>query len=291
MKKTEIIVVTGPTASGKSALAERLALEKGGEIVSCDSMQIYRGLDIGTAKPTKEEQERVRYHMIDIVDVEDEYSCADFVVDAKKAIADIESRGKLPILCGGTGLYIENILYPTDFSTAGSDEEYRKSLEVYSNHELYQMLLEVDPKSAEGNHENNRKRVARALEIYHLTGIPKSQWDQQSRTRESEYIARHISLVASDRDYLYDRINRRVDLMISQGLVEEARKLDFEKCKTAGQAIGYKELRGYLEGGISLEEAVENLKRSTRNYAKRQLTWFSRYKNAEFIDICEKVFQ
>ena len=291
MKKTKIILVTGPTASGKSALGEKLALENNGEIVSCDSMQIYRGLDIGTAKPTKEEQERVRYHMIDIVGVEEEYSCADFVRDAKIAIEDIASRGKLPILCGGTGLYIENILYPTDFSTAGSDEEYRRSLEVYTNHELFEMLCKVDPESAAANHENNRKRVARALEIYHLTGIPKSQWDRQSRTRVSEYEAEHISLVASDREYLYDRINRRVDLMISAGLVEEAKSIDFEKCKTAGQAIGYKELRGYLEGEISLEEAVENLKRSTRNYAKRQLTWFSRYKNAEFIDICKKTVQ
>lgn len=291
MKKTKIILVTGPTASGKSALGEKLALENNGEIVSCDSMQIYRGLDIGTAKPTKEEQERVRYHMIDIVGVEEEYSCADFVRDAKIAIEDIASRGKLPILCGGTGLYIENILYPTDFSTAGSDEEYRRSLEVYTNHELFEMLCKVDPESAAANHENNRKRVARALEIYHLTGIPKSQWDRQSRTRQSEYEAEHISLVASDREYLYARINRRVDLMISAGLVEEAKSIDFEKCKTAGQAIGYKELRGYLEGEISLEEAVENLKRSTRNYAKRQLTWFSRYKNAEFIDICKKTVQ
>lgn len=288
MNKTEIILVTGPTASGKSALAERLALENNGEIVSCDSMQIYRGLDIGTAKPTHEEQKRVRYHMIDIVDADAEYSCADFVKDAKAAIEDITSRGKLPVLCGGTGLYVENILYPTDFSSAGCDEEYRRSLDIYTNHELYEMLSRVDPESAAANHENNRKRVARALEIYHLTGIPKSQWDRQSRTRESEYLTRHISLVASDREYLYQRINRRVDMMIEAGLVNEARKIDFERCKTAGQAIGYKELRGYLEGSISLDEAVEELKKSTRNYAKRQLTWFSRYKNAEFIDICKK---
>ncbi len=287
MKKIKIKVITGPTASGKSAMAERLALELGGEIVSCDSMQIYRGLDIGTAKPTKDEREKIPYHMIDIVDADREFSCADFVVLANKAIEDIASRGKLPILCGGTGLYVENILYPTDFSTAGADEEYRKSLDVYSNHELFMMLAEVDPESAEANHENNRKRVARALEIYHLTGIPKSEWDKRSRTKESTYDAEHISLFASNREYLYERINKRVDFMMEAGLLDEARSIDFEKCKTASQAIGYKELRGYIEGVISLDEAVENLKRSTRNYAKRQLTWFSRYKTAEFLDICK----
>ena len=285
MEKIKLTVITGPTASGKSALAERIALELGGEIVSCDSMQIYRGLDIGTAKPTKEEQERVPYHMIDIVDMESEFSCADYVEGANKAILDIWQRGKMPILCGGTGLYVENILYPTDFSTAGADEGYRESLEVYTNRELYLMLQEIDPVSAAANHENNRKRVARALEIYHLTGIPKSEWDLRSRTKESPYEVRHISLVSSNREYLYGRINKRVDIMMESGLLEEAKSIDFEKCPTASQAIGYKELRGYLEGSVSLDEAVENLKRSTRNYAKRQLTWFSRYKSAEFIDI------
>ena len=288
MEKIKLTVITGPTASGKSAMAECLALETGGEIVSCDSMQIYRGLDIGTAKPTLEERARVPYHMLDIVDMEEEYSCADFVQAANAAITDIASRGKMPILCGGTGLYVENILYPTEFSTAGADEEYRRSLEVYTNSELYQMLKEVDPESAAANHENNRKRVARALEIYHLTGITKSEWDRQSRKKESPYEVRHISLMASDREYLYERINLRVDKMMSEGLLEEAKLVDFERCKTAAQAIGYKELHGYLEGEITLEEAVENLKRSTRNYAKRQLTWFSRYKSAEFIDICSK---
>lgn len=287
MEKIKLTVITGPTASGKSAMAERIALETGGEIVSCDSMQIYRGLDIGTAKPTREERERVRYHMIDIVDMDREFSCADFVQSAKAAIEDIAARGRKPILCGGTGLYVENILHPTEFSTAGADEEYRRSLEVYTNTELYRMLEDVDAESAGATHENNRKRVARALEIYHLTGIPKSEWDKRSRTKESPYEARHMTLWASDREYLYERINLRVDKMIRDGLLEEARGVDFEKCRTAAQAIGYKELRGYLEGRTDLETAIEDLKRSTRNYAKRQLTWFSRYKDAERIDICK----
>ena len=288
MEKIKLTVITGPTASGKSAMAEKLALEMGGEIVSCDSMQIYKGLDIGTAKPTLEERRRVPYHMIDIVPMTEEYSCADYVEAARGVIEDISKRGKRPILCGGTGLYVENLLHPTQFSTAGADEEYRLSLEVYTNAELHSMLARIDPESAASVHENNRKRVARALEIFHLTGIPKSQWDKNSRIQDTPYEVEHYTLVASDREYLYDRINKRVDKMLEDGLVQEAMGVDFEKCPTAAQAIGYKELRGYLEGHISLEAATEDLKRSTRNYAKRQLTWFSRYKDAERIDICKK---
>lgn len=280
-----VIVVQGPTASGKSALAEEICKELDGVIVSCDSMQIYKGMDIGTAKPTFEDRKNTEYRMIDIIEPYEEFSCADFTEKASLEIEDIIRSGKLPVLCGGTGLYIDNLLYRTDFSPVGGDDEYRSSLEGYSNDELHAMLTLVDCKSGENIHKNNRKRVVRALEIYHLTGKTKSYWDSLSRAKVSPYKPVKITLTSSDREFLYNRINLRVDKMLTEGLVEEAKGINLEKCRTAGQAIAYKELGGYFKGEKSLQEAVEALKQATRNYAKRQITWFSRNNDGLILDI------
>lgn len=289
--KNTVIVVQGPTASGKSALAEAICRELGGVVVSCDSMQIYKGMDIGTAKPTVTDRLNTEYRMIDIVEPWEEFSCADFTDRASREIEDIINAGKLPVLCGGTGLYIDNLLYRTDFSPAGGDDEYRTSLDVYSNDELHAMLSSVDTESALNIHKNNRKRVVRALEIYHLTGKTKSYWDSLSRVKSSPYNPVKITLVSSDREFLYNRINVRVDKMIDMGLVEEASGIDLEKCQTAGQAIAYKELNGYFKGEKSLNEAIDALKQASRNYAKRQITWFSRNNDGLILDISQCDFK
>ncbi len=285
--KIKLIAISGPTASGKSRLAEHLAQRFGGEIISCDSMQIYKTLDIGTAKPTKSDRQNNVYHMVDIVDPCDEFSCSDYVGMARDVICNISCRGKLPIICGGTGLYLDSVINPTSFSSAPSNDLFRRAMQEYSDDEIYEMLLKIDPESAANSHVNNRKRNLRALEIHETTGITKTQWDRQSRNAESPYQLAHITLISSNRDFLYERINSRVDEMIENGLLEEVQSIDFENCRTAAQAIGYKEFIGYLEGNAGLEECAGELKKATRNYAKRQLTWFSRYKDAFRIDISE----
>lgn len=275
MKKQKIIAVSGPTASGKSALALAIAEEFQGEIVSCDSMQIYRGMDIGTAKPTPEERARIPHHMIDLLSPGEDCSCADFVSAAHRCIGEILDKGRLPVLCGGTGLYMDNILFDTSFSSAGKDPAYRASLLALSPGEVHDMLRAVDPESAAAIHENNRGRVIRALEIYRLTGIPKSVWDKRSRQRESRYLPLRICLTAS-RSLLYGRIDRRVEEMFRLGLAEEVKALLPSLRGTAAAAIGYKETAAYLRGEYGLPEAVEKVKKATRNYAKRQLTWLRR---------------
>lgn len=286
----KLLVILGPTASGKTALAIELAKRYNGEVVSADSMQIYKGLDIGTAKPTAEEMQGIPHRLIDIIPANTSFSCADYTEMAHKVIADISARGKLPILCGGTGLYIDSVIYNNDFSEVAADSDYRKELEVFSNDELYEKLLEIDPESAEKTHKNNRKRVIRALEIYKVSGKPKSYWDKLSRKNESRYDYKIIGLMSSDRDYLYDIINRRVDMMIENGLIDEVKNNPIEEDSTAFQSIGYKEIREYLDGTVSFAEAVDNLKQATRNYAKRQLTWFRRNKDIHWIDILNKEF-
>ncbi len=285
MTKPKLIAVAGPTASGKSALALELCRRFNGELVSCDSMQIYRRMDIGTAKPTKEEMREIRHHLIDIVDPGDSFSCADWCELAKVAIDDITMRGKLPVICGGTGLYLDNLITGNSFAEIKCDEAYREEMLALPSETLIDMLRSVDPESADAIHPNNRKRVVRALEIYHATGIPKSEWDRQSRTAEPPYDAVVLGLRYSDRSILYDRIDRRVDEMLKQGLVEEVRALTDTYSSTSCQAIGYKELFDYLEGKSTLEGAAEKIKQATRNYAKRQMTWFNSKSYITWIEV------
>ena len=282
MKKTEILAIVGPTASGKSALALELAKRLGGEIVCCDSMQIYRGMDIGTAKPTKKERALVPHHLFDIAEPEEDFSAMDYAALAEKAILEISARGRLPVLCGGTGLYLDALLRP-EAETPGADPAYRAELQSLAEREgneaLHRRLSLLDPESAEATHPNNVRRVIRALEIYHQTGVPKSEWDRRSREQEMRFSATVLGLSYENRTLLYERIDRRVEAMLEDGLVEEARALMargvFERSRTAAGAIGYKELLPYLRGECSLEAAVEELKTATRRYAKRQMTWFS----------------
>ncbi len=280
-QKTKILAVVGPTASGKTSLSISLAKELGGEIISCDSMQIYKGMDIGTAKPTKEEMNGIPHHLIDIAFPTDEFSVADYKPLAEKAISEISEKGKVPIFCGGTGLYLDSLLSISDFSPE-IPEGIREELQTRTPDELWDELLKVDPESAEKTHKNNVKRVIRALEIYKGTGKTKTEWDATSKTTESRYDALIIGLDFIDREKLYDRINLRVDLMLEGGLIDELRRLNLKRNSNAAQAIGYKELYSYLDGKISYNEAVELLKKNTRNYAKRQLTWFRRNKSCNW---------
>ena len=292
MSTPELLAIVGATGSGKSAPALALAERLDGEIISCDSMQIYRRMDIGTAKPTAEEQGRVRHHLIDVVEPEAPFSCADYVPLAAKAVEDCLLRGKLPIVCGGTGLYLDALLRKNDFEPNTSDETVRLALTARAEregaHKLWQELSEIDPESAERTHPNNVKRVIRALEIYRVSGVPKSEWDRRSREGGERYRACVIGLRYPNRQSLYDRIDRRVDRMLADGLVEETKSLlregVFERNLTAAQAIGYKELLPYCLGRISLTEAAERLKMATRRYAKRQMTWFGAKEYVRWID-------
>ncbi len=288
MTKIKTISVLGPTASGKTALSIALAKQLDGEIVSCDSMQIYRGMDIGTATPDLSERDGIPHHLFDICDPEDSFSAADYASAAVPVIADIASRGKAVILCGGTGMYLDSIMKIASYKEGKSDDSLRAELaqfaETNGNEALHQKLREIDPESAEKIHPNNVKRVIRAIEIYRLTGMTKTQVDAEQVTGESAYDNTNVILDYKNRDILYDRINRRVDLMLRDGLVEEAKALyDSGKLtgnhagKTASQAIGYKELVPYFEGKCTLIEAAEQIKLNTRHYAKRQITWFNRY--------------
>ena len=284
-EKPRLIAIVGCTASGKTSLAVELAKQTGGEIVSCDSMQIYKGMNIGTATPDEIERRGVPHHLMDFVDPTDPagYSCADYVRDARAAVADILARGKLPVLCGGTGLYLDAFLRGGSFEVTDSDPALRARLcalaEREGNDALHAMLRELDPEAAETIHPNNVKRIARAIEICKTTGRKKSDLDRESREPDCPYDATVIGLRYHNRQILYDRIDRRVDLMMEQGLLEETRRLReagvFDLCRTAAQAIGYKELFPYLDGEASLDLCVETLKMATRRYAKRQITWFA----------------
>ena len=291
--KIKIAAIVGPTASGKTALSIALAKKYNGEIVSCDSMQVYRGMDVGTAKPDLAEQDGVVHHMFDVADPKSTYSCADYVRDAKEKIKEIVSNGKLPIICGGTGLYLDSLLRGGSFEVTDTLPEYREELMQLAtregNERVHQMLRDVDPESADAIHPNNIKRVIRALEIYKSSGVKKSERDKQSREPESEYDALVFGIRFADREALYDRINRRVDIMLDMGLEEETRRLlaegVFESSGTATQAIGYKELLGYIRGEMTLCEAAEELKTASRRYAKRQMTWFNSHSNVQWIDV------
>ena len=281
-QKLKMLAIVGPTASGKTAVSIEIAKRLGGEIVSCDSMQIYRRMDIGTAKPTKEEMCGIPHHLIDAVEPDAPFSCAEYVSLAGEAVKDIAARQKCPILCGGTGLYLDRFLCG-EMEETHANEDLRASLFAFAEREgvaaLHERLRAIDPESADAIHPNNVKRVVRALEIFEQTGIPKSEFDRRSQAVESPYDAVVIGLHYPRREVLYERINRRVDMMLADGLLEETRRLldegVFARNQTAAQAIGYKELLGYFDGNETLAEAAENLKTATRRYAKRQLTWFS----------------
>ena len=286
--KSKILAIAGPTASGKTALSIELAKRYNGEIVSCDSMQIYKGMDIGTAKPTEEEKQGIPHYMIDIVSPDENFSVAEYVKLSREYIEDILRRGKLPVLTGGTGLYLDSVINNTKFSDAKEDAEYRDSLyalaEKEGNGAVHKLLEEIDPLSAEKIHENNLRRVIRALEIFKTTGKTMTQVNIESE-RETLYDALIIG-IDMDRELLYERINKRVDIMLESGLLDEVKALmnkGFDKSSTAFQAIGYKEFISYFEGEISFAEAVEKVKQESRRYAKRQMTWFRRNENINWI--------
>ncbi|MDO4459427.1 MAG: tRNA (adenosine(37)-N6)-dimethylallyltransferase MiaA [Clostridia bacterium] len=286
MKKKPLIAVVGPTASGKTKLAIDIARKYGGEIVSCDSMQIYKGMKIGTAQPTEDELRLVPHHLIAFLDPEISFSVSDYVDIAKKEIEKLYAECKVPVLAGGTGLYARSLIYGANFTENSGDEKVRAELEARAESEgvevLYRELHNLDPQAAELIHVNNEKRVIRALEYCLVTG---EKFSEQSRlAEESEYDFIMIGLNYRDRDRLYERINLRVDIMMEDGLAEEAKVYYDKKDKgTSAQAIGYKELFPYFDGKLSLEEAVENIKLSTRHYAKRQLTWFRKERKISWL--------
>lgn len=292
MNKKTVIVIAGPTAAGKTSLSIGIAKKIGGEIVSADSMQIYKDMDIATAKPTAEEMQGIPHHLISIVESDESFSVAAYKEKAVEAIADIFCRGRIPVVVGGTGLYIDTLVNNTtffDFDKSDQREKLQMRLQNEGIEKLFDELKSVDPETAERLHINDTKRILRALEVYYSTGKTISLQAELSHKNESQYNWLIIGLTAENRDVLYDRINRRVDIMLDDGLIEEAKTFfSSEKSSTAKQAIGYKELKGFLNGSISLKEATENLKRETRRYAKRQLTWFRRNKNINWINIDNK---
>lgn len=283
-EKLRVAAVVGPTASGKTKLGVELAKALNGEVVSADSMQIYKGMDIATAKPTADEMQGIPHHLMDFLDRGTSFSVADYVELAGEKIRDISLRGKLPIIVGGTGLYISSLLDNIKFADIKCDEELRKRLEREArekgNEWLFERLKACDPETAAELHPNNLVRVIRAVEVFELTGKKLSEYRAESRLEESPYDSVMIGLTYGDRQKLYDRINKRVDIMIDQGLVEEAKEV-FEKgnIRTAGNAIGYKELIPYFENECDLDTCIDKIKQETRRYAKRQLTWFR--KNAK----------
>ena len=288
MEKIKVLGVVGPTASGKTSLAVNLAKEYNGEVISCDSMQIYKSIDIATAKPTEAEMQGIKHHLIDFLDLDKSFSVADFVSLAGDCAKDINSRGKLPVLCGGTGLYFNSFIDNISFSDSGADPEYRAELEKRASEQGAQSLLdelaEYDPESAAKLHPNNLKRIIRAMEHYKTSGITISEQNRLSRANPSPYDCLILGITFKDREKLYERINTRVDIMLENGLLEEAKwYFSQENVATASAAIGYKELKAYFDGECSLEEATENLKRETRRYAKRQLTWFRRDERVHWI--------
>lgn len=285
------LAITGPTASGKTALSIDLAERLSCEIISCDSMQIYKGMDIGTAKATAAEREAVPHHLIDFLSPKESYSVESYRASAIECARDITRRGRLPLFVGGTGLYIDSVSRASAQDAPESDPAYREELlsEIQTDDDitaLWERLREVDPESAEKIHKNNVKRVIRALEIYEKTGRPKSLLDRESKAERGEVYVGMITIDFLDRELLYERVDKRVDIMMNEGLLDEVRSLyeaGLISGGTASAAIGYKELMDYLEGRCTLDEAVANLKLASRRYAKRQLTWFRHEKDAKVI--------
>lgn len=288
--KKKILVIGGPTAVGKTELSIELSKRLNGEIISADSMQIYKYMDIGSAKVSKEEMNGVVHHLIDVVDPSENFSVADYKEQGEKAIKEIISRGKLPIIVGGTGLYINSLTCNMNFTEAEKDEEYRKDLDKlaneHGNNYIHEMLKDIDPISYKEIHANNRKRVIRALEVYKLTGKPFSSYNAGEDFYKSKYDV-YYYVLTMDREKLYERINLRVDIMMEKGLLEECIKLKemgYTSSMQSMQGIGYKEILYYLEGDVKLQEAINMIKQGSRNYAKRQLTWFRRDPRVTFLD-------
>lgn len=289
MSKPKVIVICGPTASGKTALSIELAKRINGEIVSADSMQIYEEMDIGTAKPTKEEMAGIKHYLIGEISPTTRYSVADYKKAALEAINEIIQKGKTPIVVGGTGLYIDSLVYGIEYDDIEVDLDYRKKLEEIAGQKgldyLYNEAKKIDPKAMEKISINDKKRIFRVLEIYQSTGKTKTEQEIESRKKDNPYNY-FVFAIDMERSKLYERINKRVDIMLEMGLVDEVKQVTekYKNLPTAIQGLGYKEVREYLDGKCSYEEMVEKIKIETRHYAKRQLTWFRKNKEIIWID-------
>lgn len=288
MQKSKVIVIGGPTASGKTSLSIELAKKINGQIVSADSMQIYKDMNIGTAKPDKEEMQSIKHYLIDFISPEDRYSVADYKKDAKKAIKEIIEKGKTPIVVGGTGLYIDSLIYEIEYNEIQTDLKYREELEKRVLEEglenLYNEAKKIDPEAIKKISINDKKRILRILEIYKETKKTKTQLELESR-KEPEYDYK-VFAINMNREILYDRINKRVDIMIEKGLIEEVKNIcnKYKEFPTAMQGLGYKEVVEYLEKKVTKEEMIEKIKMESRRYAKRQLTWFRKNKQTIWLD-------
>lgn len=286
--KKKVIVIVGPTASGKTALSIELAKKINGEIVSCDSMQIYKHMDIGSAKPTIEEMQGIKHYMIDIVEPNERFSVAEYKKQAEKSIEEILSKGKVPIVIGGTGLYADSLIYGIEYPEIEFDEEYRKQLEKKAEtnlKNLYEEAKRIDEQAINKISENDKKRIIRILEIYHSTGKTKTELEIESRKKGAKYDY-IVFAINMNREILYERINKRVDIMIQNGLIEEVKNLlkHYDKFPTAMQGLGYKEVVEYLNGILTKEQMIDKVKQESRRYAKRQLTWFRKNKQIIWLD-------
>ncbi len=297
MEKKPMVILTGPTAVGKTALSIRLAKEINGAVISADSMQVYRHMDIGSAKIRPEEMQGVKHYLIDILEPEEEFHVVRFVEEAKAALEEIYRNGQIPIIAGGTGFYIQALLYDINFDGQDCDADYRRELEQIAEEKgteyLHQMLEEVDAESAKAIHANNTKRVIRALEFYHVSGKKISEHNETEHQKESPYNFAYFVLT-DERERLYKRIEARVDAMMEEGLLDEVRLLKERgatKEMVSMQGLGYKEILAYLDGEISLERAVYLIKRDTRHFAKRQLTWFRRERDVIWFDMEQYAYQ
>ena len=293
--KPKVIVIVGPTASGKTALSIELAKKINGEIISCDSMQIYKDLNIGSAKPTIEEMQGIKHYLIDEIEPTQRFSVAEYKKRAEKAIEEIIKKGKMPIVVGGTGLYANSLIYGIEYNEIKYDEKYRNELMKLAQTEdglesLFEKAKKIDPKAMEKISKNDKKRIVRILEIYNSTGTTKTKQEKESRKKEVKYDYKVFAL-NMERSVLYERINKRVDIMLEQGLIEEVKNIlkKYNEFPTAMQAIGYKEIVEYFNGDLTKEEAIEKIKQESRRYAKRQLTWFKKIANVKWLDGLDKI--
>ncbi|WP_319941360.1 tRNA (adenosine(37)-N6)-dimethylallyltransferase MiaA [Metabacillus sediminilitoris] len=289
LKKRKLVVIIGPTAVGKTKLSIDLAHRLNGEIISGDSMQIYKGMDIGTAKITEAEMEGIKHHLLDIKNPDEDFSVAEFQHRVRPLIDEISNQSKTPMIVGGTGLYIQSVLYNYQFTENPSDPEFRSNMELVlkekGEHAIHEMLEKIDPESASKIHPNNSRRVIRALEVFHCTNKPMSEYIS-SQEQELLYDVALVGLTM-DRDILYERINKRVDIMVAQGLFEEVKWLYDKGIRNTQsiQAIGYKEIYDYFDGKITFDDAINQLKQNSRRYAKRQLTWFRNKMDVNWFDM------